>query len=92
MAALSHWVWVIGWALLVALMVVFPSPIILLVALLGGFETYRRWKERHSPEAKRYNQVSGRTRLAVAAVYLGLAALLAVGLDATYLERTLDEV
>ena len=92
MAALSPWVWVIGWALLVALMVVFPSPIILLVALLGGIETYRRWKERHSPEAKRYNQVSGRARLAVAAVYLGLAALLAVGLDATYVERTLDEV
>jgi Zn-dependent protease len=92
MAALTPWMWVIGWTLLVALMVVFPSPIILLVALLGGFETYRRWKERHSPEAKRYNQVSGRTRVAVAAVYLGLAALLAVGLDATYIERTLDEV
>jgi Zn-dependent protease len=92
MAALTPWMWVIGWALLVALMVVFPSPIILLVALLGGFETYRRWKERHSPEAKRYNQVSGRIRVAVAAVYLGLAALLAVGLDATYIERTLDEV
>lgn len=92
MAALSPWMWAIGWSLLVALMVFFPSPIILLVALLGGLETYRRWKQRHSPEARRYNQVSGRTRVAVAAVYLGLAALLAVGMDATFVERTLDEV
>jgi Zn-dependent protease len=92
MAALTPWMWVVGWLLLIALMVVFPSPIILLVALLGGFETYRRWKQRHSPEAKRYNRVSGRTRAAVAAVYLGLAVLLAVGMDLTFLERSLESV
>jgi Zn-dependent protease len=91
MAALTPWMWVAGWVLMLALMIVFPSPVILLVALLGGFETYRRWKQRKTPEAKRYNRVSPRTRVAVAAVYLGLAALLAVGLDATYLERTLSD-
>jgi Zn-dependent protease len=92
MAALSPWMWVTGWLLLIALMVLYPNPIILLVALLGGLETYRRWKDRKSPESKRYNQVSPRARIAVATVYLGLAALLAVGMDATYLERTLADV
>jgi Zn-dependent protease len=91
MAALSPWVWVAGWALLVALMIVFPNPIILLIALLGGFETYRRWKARKSPEAKRYNRVSRRARVAIAAVYLGLAALLVVGMEATFLERSLED-
>ncbi len=92
MAALSPWMWVVGWALLIALMIFFPSPIILLVALLGGLETWRRWKARKTPESKRYNRVSRRTRVLVAAVYLGLAAVLAVGMDATYLERTLSDV
>jgi len=92
MAALSPWVWLAGWAMMIALLIFFPSPIILLVAILGGFETYRRFKQRKTPEAKRYNRVSPRTRVAVAAVYLGLAALLAVGLDATFVERSLSDV
>jgi len=90
-AALSPWVWVAGWAGMIALLIFFPSPIILLVAILGGFETYRRFKQRHTPEAKRYNRVSPKTRVAVAAVYLGLAALLAIGLDATFVERSLSD-
>ncbi len=89
MAALSPWMWVIGWLALLAVMVFYPSPIFLLVALFGGLETYRRWKNRKSPEAHRYNTVSGSTRFAVAAVYIGLAALLVLGMDVTYVERTL---
>lgn len=92
MAALSPWVWTIGWALLVALMFIFPSPIILLVAVLGGIETYRRWKARKTPEARAYSRVRPRTRAAVAAVYVGLAVVLAVGMDATYIERTIADV
>jgi Zn-dependent protease len=92
MAALSPWMWVVGWLMLIALMIFFPNPIILLIALLGGIETYRRWKNRKTPEAQRYNRVRPRTRAAVAAVYLGLAVLLALGMDATYLERTLSDV
>ena len=32
------------------------------------------------------------TRVAIAAVYLGLAAALAVGMDATFLERDFSDV
>jgi Zn-dependent protease len=87
MAALAPWMWFVGFGLLVALAFVFPNPIILLIVLLGGFETWRRWKERKSTEAKRYYEVTPRTRVAVAAVYVGLAALLVVGMDATFVER-----
>jgi Zn-dependent protease len=92
MAALTPWMWAVGFAGLIALLVVWPNPIILLIVLLGGYETYRRWKARKSPEAKRYHAVKPGTRIAIAAVYIGLAALLVVGMDATFIERDLDDV
>jgi Zn-dependent protease len=88
MAALSPWMWFAGYGLLVAATIAFPNPIMLIVLLFGGMETYRRWKARKSPEAKAYNQVKPGTRAAVAAVYVGLAVLLAVGMDATHVART----
>ena len=91
-AALSTWVWLAGFAALVALAFVFPNPVMILILLLGGFETYRRFKHRKSPEAREYHRVKPRTRAVIAAVYLGLAALLVVGMDATFLERSLSEV
>jgi Zn-dependent protease len=92
MAALSPWMWFAGFVGLVALTVLFPNPILLLVLLFGGLETWRRWRDRKSPEAERYNRVRPATRLAVAAVYIGLAVLLAVGMDATHVERDFDDV
>ena len=92
MAALTPWMWFVGFALLIVLTLVFPNPIMLLILLFGGYETYRRWKARKSPEAQEFHRVRPRTRVAVAAVYLGLAALLAVGMDATFVERDFDDV
>ena len=93
MAALSPWMWTIGFVLLIALAIFFPSPIILIVVLFGGFETYRRWKHRRQGmEGNRaYYQVSPRARLAVGAVYLGLIVALVLGMDATFLERDLSD-
>jgi Zn-dependent protease len=90
MAAVSPVFWVVGFALIVAAAILFPSPIILLVVLFGGLETWRRWKARKSPESQAYHDVSRGTRLAIGAVYLGLALLLAVGLNATHFTRTLN--
>src|SRR3954467_5287779 len=85
MAALSPWMWFAGYGLLVAATVAFPNPIMLIVLLFGGYETWRRWKARKSPEAKAYHRVKPATRAAVAAVYIGLTVLLAVGMDATHI-------
>jgi Zn-dependent protease len=87
MAALSPWMWFVGFAGLVALVFVFPNPIILLIVLFGAMETWRRWKERNAPEAKEYYRVSPRDRLLVAAVYLALVVLLAFGMAETHIER-----
>ena len=88
MAAISPAFWVVGFGLIVAAAILFPSPIILIILLFGGLETWRRWKTRKSPEMQDYYKVSRGTRLAVGAVYIGLALALAVGLHFTHFTRT----
>jgi Zn-dependent protease len=92
MAALSPWVWFAGFAGLIVLTFFFPNPILLLVILFGGLESWRRWKNRKSPESQAYHDIPTRTRVYVAATYLLLAALLAVGVAETYLERDFSDV
>ena len=90
MAALSPWMWFVRFAGLVALMFVFPNPIILLIVLFGAMETWRRWQEL-SPEAQEYYRVA-RYRVMVIAVYLTLAALLVLGMAETHIERNFGDV
>jgi len=92
MAALSPALWLVGFGLLIAVTFLYPNPIMLLVLLFGGFETYRRYKARKEPESQEYHRVSPRARIAVASVYLGLAALLALGMDATFIDRDFGDV
>jgi Zn-dependent protease len=92
MAALSPWVWLVGYAGLIALTVTFPNPILILVLVFGGLETWRRWKARNTPEGQAYHAIPGRTRALVAAVYLGLVALLAVGVAESFLAKGLGDV
>ncbi len=50
----------------------------ILILLLGGMETYKRFKARNTPESKAFHDIPRSTRIGVAVVYLGLAALLAL--------------
>jgi Zn-dependent protease len=92
MAALSPWVWLVGLGALVAMVFVFPSPILLLILVLGGLESWRRWKARNTPEGRAYHRIPTRTRVLVAVTYLLLIAALAVGVSATHLPRGLSDV
>ena len=92
MAALSPWVWFVGYAALVGLTIAFPNPILLLVLLFGGFESWRRWKARKTPESRAYHAIPARTRVLVAVTYLGLAVALGIGVAETFLERDFDDV
>ena len=92
MAALTPWMWIVGYALLVVATVLFPNPIMLLILIFGGIETYRRWKERKTPEEQRFYAVKPSTRVAVAATYIGLALALVVGMEATFFERDFSDV
>lgn len=90
MAALSPWVWVAGLAALAVLMVVWFSPILILVLLLGGTEVWGRvkaWRAK-DPSAMRFHTVTPRDRALILATYLGLVVVLAAGAWATYLPKT----
>jgi hypothetical protein len=90
---MSPWMWFLGLFAIVLLVFLWPNPIIVLIALLGGFETYRRWKSRREGEEgnAEYYRVSGRARLLVGAVYIGLIVLLVVGMDVTHIARTFSD-
>jgi len=90
MAAMAPWMWFVGFAAMIPLAILFPNPIILLILLFAGYETYKRWKLRQAGGEKQraYYKVRPLDRALVAAVYLGLIALLVVGMDATTLTRT----
>jgi Zn-dependent protease len=90
MAAMAPWMWFLGFAAMIPLAIIFPNPIIFLIVLVAGYETYKRWKLRRtrSPQQEAYYRVRPRDRALVAVVYLGLIALLVVGMDATQLART----
>ena len=92
MAALSPWVWLVGYAGLIALTIVFFNPILLLILAFGGFELFNRWKARNTPEARAYHAVPARTRALVALVYLGLVVGLAIGVDQTFLHKAISDV
>jgi Zn-dependent protease len=87
MAALTPWMWLVGFAGLLALTYFFPNPILVLVIVFGGIESWRRWKLRRTALGRAYHSVRPATRALVAITYLGLAALLAVGAAETYLAR-----
>ena len=92
MAAMAPWMWFVGFAALIPLAILFPNPVILLILVFAGFETYKRWQLRRSggPDQQAYYRVRPLDRALVAGVYLSLIALLIVGMHATVLARTIS--
>jgi Zn-dependent protease len=87
-AALHPAFWIAGLAGLAVLAYFRPNPILLIVLVLGGMEAWNRWRARHAPEQQEYYSVKPWQRVAVGAVYLGLAAFLVLAMHATHVPRT----
>jgi Zn-dependent protease len=86
-AALHPAFWFLGLLLMVGIVVVAPNPILFLIVILGALDLWRRWRERG--EAGDYYRLPAWQRVTVGVVYLGLAAVLALSMSATYVERDL---
>ena len=84
--ALHPAIWFVGLLMMVALLVVSPNPILVLIVVVGGLDLWRRWRARG--EAAEYYRLPVRQRVAVAVVYIGLIATLALAVSATYAERS----
>lgn len=71
-AAISRWLWVVGLAGLVGLVILRPEPVFVLIVLFAATELWQvRRRGRVQPE---YYRVPSRQRLAVSSIYFGLAA------------------
>jgi Zn-dependent protease len=79
--------WFLGLLLMVGLVVIAPNPILILIVVLGGLDLWRRWRERG--DAAEYYRLEPWQRLTVGVVYIGLAAVLALAMSGTYVERDL---
>ena len=90
MAAMAPWMWFAGFAAMLGFFVLFPNPILILILLLGGMETWRRWKTRKQglEGNQAYYRVKPAHRLLVGVVYVGLIAFCAVGMDLTFVDRS----
>jgi Zn-dependent protease len=86
MAAMAPGLWFLGFGALVALELWHPNPILLIIVIFGGLETWRRWQQRKTRtlEQAAYYRVSPRNRLIVGLVYIGLIIALVAGMDASY--------
>jgi Zn-dependent protease len=92
MAAMSPWMWFVGFAMVVALLFIAPSPLLIIIVIFAGMELFRRWRERKDPEHQAYYRVSPAGRIGVALVYLGLIAALAYGMHVSHLVRHFSDV
>jgi Zn-dependent protease len=89
MAAMAPWMWFLGFGAMVAFFIAFPNPILILFLLLGGMETWRRWKQRHAEEGNEaYYRVSPRARVLVGLVYIALIAACAIGMHASFIDQS----
>ena len=86
-AALHPAFWLVGLIGLAALTFFAPNPILILILAVSAFELWNRWRARGTPEYQGYYRIAAWQRVAVAVVYLGLAAALAVAMSASYIER-----
>lgn len=89
--ALSPWLWLIGFVILVALAAVQFSAghfsfILVLILIMSLPRLFSLFRKRTEAEA-RYYEVTPGQRWTMAAMYFGLVALLAVGMQMTYIPR-----
>jgi Zn-dependent protease len=86
MAAMAPWMWFVGFGAMVALLLITGNTFLLIFIVLGGMETWRRWKLRRtrSLEQAAYYRVATLQRVLVGAVYIGLIVVLALGMETAY--------
>ena len=86
-AAIHPALWIVGLVVLVGLTIVAPNPILILILIIGGLEAWRRWRHRNEPQNEAYYRVAPSRRLITGVSYIVLAALLTLGMSASFVER-----
>lgn len=74
----SPHVWLIGIPALVALFLYWPSPLLILIAVLAVGHVWSLFKNRNAEEHRRYHDAAWSVRIGYGAAYLALAGFLAL--------------
>jgi Zn-dependent protease len=84
-AILTPRIWFLGVPLMLGLMLVRPSPLLFLIAIVAIPALRDAWNyDPEAPANRAYYNASAETKLQYGLIYLGLAAFLAVMTDATH--------
>lgn len=86
-AALTPALWFGGILVLVGLLVLRPNPVLILIVVLGGLDSWGRLRSRDANAA--YYAVAPHVRAALAAAWIGLVAALVVLMQASHVPRSL---
>jgi Zn-dependent protease len=84
-AAIHPAIWAVGLVLMLGLLFLWPNPILLLILVLGGLDVWHRWRGRH--DAAEYYRIAPWKRVVAAVSYVTLAALLALAMNVSHIER-----
>jgi len=88
MVALSPYLLLVGCVGIGLLFLVTPSPFLILIAVLGGLDSFSRIYHYHRSDDKdrEYYRVPVRTKVLIASVYLSIVAISAIGMMAAYID------
>ncbi len=80
--ALSPWLWLVGFVILLALTVAHPNFLLILILVVSAPRIFFLFRKKSEAEL-RYYEVTSTQRSTMAAMYFGLIALLALGMKLT---------
>jgi len=84
--ALSPWLWLVGFAIMAVMMFQHFNFIVVLILILSLPRLFTLFRPKSEIE-RRYFEVTPVQRWTMAALYFGLVILLALGMDATHIDR-----
>ncbi len=88
--ALSPWLWIAGFAIMVGLTIMRPNFMLILILIMSAPRLFSLFR-RKSDEERRYFEVTPGQRWAMGIMYFGLIALLVFGMQMSHIPREVLE-
>ncbi len=88
-AAIHPGFWLVGIAGIAGLLLIRPNFVLVLIAVLGGLDAWKRWREYRRGDAatRAYYRVSPLRRIVVGVTFLSLVALFALGMELSFVAQ-----
>lgn len=84
--ALSPWLWVVGFAVVLGLTIAHPNFILILILIFSAPRLFSLFRRKSEAE-RRYFEVTPGQRATMAIMYFGLIALLVIGMQISHIPR-----